>query len=163
MCEHLKEEQVESIINRYNRSKEQLLSILLDIQEASGHNYVSEEWTKLVAKELDVPLTKVHDVLTFYAMFSTIPRGKHVIEICKSSPCHVSKSEAIVKMFEELLGIKIGETTPDQCFTLLYTACVGACDIGPVAKIGEQVYGNLTREKIADIVNSCQGVSKCQN
>jgi len=155
-------DQVMDIIKKYNKQKEQLLSILLDIQCASGENYVAEEWAEVVAHELELPISKVHDVLTFYAMFSIEPQGKYVIEICKSTPCHVTKADAVVKMFEDVLGIGLGQTTPDNLFTLMHTNCVGACDIGPVAKIGEEVYGNLTAAKVAEIVNSYRGVSSCQ-
>lgn len=155
-CE-LKKEQVLEIIQSKNREKEQLLSILLEIQNASGRNYVDKEWARLVADELGIPLTKVYDVLTFYAMFSTESRGAYVIEICKSAPCYVLKSQAIAQIFEEELGIKMGETTSDNLFTLMYTPCVGACDIGPVAKVGEKVFGNLTREKIKEIINNYRG------
>jgi NADH-quinone oxidoreductase subunit E len=155
-------EQVLAIIKKYDKAQEQLLSILLDIQAASRENYVAEEWAEVVACELGLPITKVHDVLTFYAMFSIKPRGKYVIEICKSTPCHVSKADAIVKMFEAELGIKLGESTSDNCFTLLHTSCVGACDIGPVAKIGDEVYGNLTAAKVAKIINSYRRGSACQ-
>ncbi|SCM81490.1 NADP-reducing hydrogenase subunit HndA [uncultured Sporomusa sp.] len=154
--------QVLSIINKYGKAKEQLLSILLDIQATSGENYVAEEWAEVVACQLDVPISKVHDVLTFYAMFSTVPRGQYVIEICKSTPCHVTKADAVVAMFEEALGIKLGETTADNQFTLLHTSCVGACDIGPVAKIGEEVYGNLTAAKVAELVTSYREAKTCQ-
>lgn len=156
-------EQVMDIIKKYDSQKEQLLSILLDIQCASGENYVAEEWAEIVARELQLPVSKVHDVLTFYAMFNIEPQGKYVIEICKSTPCHVTKADAVVKMFEEVLGIGLGQTTPDNLFTLMHTSCVGACDIGPVAKIGDKVYGNLTAAKVAEIVNSYRGVSSCQN
>lgn len=163
MSDELKKEQVLEIIQKKGKEKEQILSILLEIQKASGKNYVDRTWARLVADELGVPLTKVYDVLTFYAMYSTEPRGKHVIEICKSAPCHVAKASAVVQMFEEALGIKMGETTADQLFTLQYTSCIGACDIAPAVKIGEKVYGHLTKEKVAEIINSFRGVSTCQN
>ncbi|MBP2649710.1 MAG: hndA [Firmicutes bacterium] len=153
MHKELTNEQVLKIIKANGNSKERLLSILLEIQKASGHNSVDEAWAKIVAQELHLPLTKVYNVLTFYAMFSTKHRGKYVIEICKSTPCKVTKSDEIVQMFEEELGINISETTPDNLFTLMHTGCVGACDIGPVAKIGERIYGNLTKEKISNIVS----------
>lgn len=146
-----------AIVEEKGRSKEHLLSILLAIQNASGKNYVQEEWAKVVATELNLSLSMVYDVLTFYSMFSTKPRGKYVIEICKSTPCYISKSDKIAKIFEKHLGIKVGETTKDQQFTLLYTACVGACDIGPVAKIGEEIYGDLTEDKINSIIIKYQG------
>lgn len=158
MSEELNSSQIIRIIEGIGKSKEQLLSILLVIQNASGKNYVEERWAQIVATELNLPLSKVYDVLTFYAMFSTKPRGKYVIEICKSTPCYISKSDVIAKIFENRLGIKVGETTKDHQFTLLYTACMGACDIGPVAKIGEDVYGDLTPDKINNILRKYQGV-----
>jgi NADH-quinone oxidoreductase subunit E len=163
MSDELKKEQVLEIIQKKGKQKEQILSILLEIQKASGKNYVDRAWARLVADELGLPLTKVYDVLTFYAMYATEPRGKYVIEICKSAPCHVANASAVVEMFEEALGIKMGETTADQLFTLQYTSCIGACDIAPAVKIGEKVYGHLTKEKVAEIINSFRGVSTCQN
>jgi NADH-quinone oxidoreductase subunit E len=161
MSGELRKEHVLEIIKSNGKAKEKLLSILLTIQEASGWNYVDKEWAKLVAAELDIPLTKVYDVLTFYEMFSTKPRGKYVIEICKSAPCHVSKANSVVQMFTEELGIEMGETTLDNLFTLQYTSCVGACDLAPVAKIGEKVYGHLTREKVAQIIKTYREGARC--
>jgi NADH-quinone oxidoreductase subunit E len=157
MCEELNLSQILMIIEDIGNSKEQLLSILLAIQHASGKNYIHEDWAKIVADQLELPLSKVYDVLTFYAMFSTRPRGKYLIEICKSTPCYITKSDTIAKIFADQLEIKIGETTKDQLFTLLYTACVGACDIGPVAKIGEDVYGDLSEAKIIEIIKKYRG------
>ena len=158
----LNKEQVLEIIQNKGKAKEKLLSILLAIQEVSGRNYVDKEWAKLVAVELGIPLTKVYDVLTFYAMFSTKPRGKYVIEICNSAPCHVSKSSLVVQMFTEELGIKMGETTSDNLFTLQYTSCFGACDLAPAVKIGAKVYGHLTGEKVAEIIKTYREGAKCR-
>jgi NADH-quinone oxidoreductase subunit E len=161
MSGELRKEQVLEIIKSKGKAKEELLTILLAIQKASGWNYVDKAWAKLVAEELHIPLTKVYDVLTFYEMFSTKPRGKYVVEICKSAPCHVSNANSVVQMFTEELGIKMGETTLDNLFTLQYTSCVGACDLAPVAKIGEKVYGHLTREKVAQIIKSYREGTRC--
>ncbi|MDD2401332.1 MAG: NAD(P)H-dependent oxidoreductase subunit E [Clostridia bacterium] len=162
MNDGLKKEQILGIIEKKNGEKEQILSILMEIQKESGKNYVDKEWARIVADELGIPLTKVYDVLTFYAMFSTEPRGKYVIEVCNSAPCHVVNGSAVVQMFEEELGIKMGETTADGLFTLQYVPCFGACDIGPAVKIGEKVYGNLTKEKVTELLNSYREVSTCQ-
>jgi NADH-quinone oxidoreductase subunit E len=150
-------EQVLAIIAKYGKAKEQLLSILLDIQDSASESYVAEEWAEVVACQLDLPISAVYDVLTFYAMFNIEPRGKYVIEICKSTSCHVTKADKVVAMFEEVLGVKLGETTPDRCFTLMYSSCVGACDISPVVKIGDEVYGNLTAARVAEIVTRYRG------
>jgi len=161
MCKKLNQSQVIAIIETHGKLTEGLLSILLEIQQASGENYVHEQWAKLVADQLGLPYSKVYDVLTFYAMFSTKPRGKYVIEVCKSTPCHISKSDQVVKMLENELGISIGSTTEDKMFTLLYTPCVGACDIGPVIKIGEDLYGDLTANKITELLKAYRGGLSC--
>ena len=150
----LTEAGVLQIIERHGQEARKLISILLDIQEASGRNFVDEPWVALVSRKLDVPLSKVYDVLTFYAMFSTTPRGEFVIEVCKSTPCHFNKAEQVVDWFKEALAIEVGESTLDGKFTLIRTSCVGACDVGPAAKIGADVYGNLTRDKVNTIIKS---------
>ena len=150
----LTEAGVSQIIEKHGKEARKLISILLDIEEASGRNFVDEPWVALVSRELNVPLSKVYDVLTFYAMFSTKPRGEFVIEICKSTPCHFNKAEQVVDWFKQALGIEVGESTLDGKFTLIRTSCVGACDVGPAVKIGNDVYGNLTREKVDILVKS---------
>lgn len=154
MKQLLTKEDVETIIERNGKSQKSLIAILLEIQEASGKNYVSQEWADIVAKELNLSISTVYDVLTFYAMFSIKPRGKYVIELCKSAACHVNNSKHVVELFEKALGIKIGETTEDGLFTLQYTSCIGACNVSPSMKIGEKVYGNLDENKIVDILDS---------
>jgi len=154
MQEQLTEGQVLKIMEKYHNDAQQLIAVLLDIQEASGENYVNERWSALAARVLNVPLSKIYDILTFYAMFSSTPRGEYVIEICKSTPCHFTAAEQVVAWFEQILGIKMGETTLDRKFTLSRTCCVGACDVGPVAKIGDEVYGDLTLEKVNTLVKS---------
>jgi NADH-quinone oxidoreductase subunit E len=100
-------------------------------------------------------------------MFNTEPRGEFVIEICKSTPCHFIKAEEVLKWFESAAGIKAGETGGN--ISLQRTSCVGACDIGPAAKIGDHVFGNLTEEKVKTLVKCCrEGKSEeleslCQN
>ncbi|MCL2129498.1 MAG: NAD(P)H-dependent oxidoreductase subunit E [Treponema sp.] len=167
--QELSKEKVINIMESYGNESQQLIAILLDIQAASGKNYVSKRWAELASTVLNVPLSKIYDVLTFYSMFSTRPRGQYVIEICKSTPCHFTKADEVVKWFEEAAGIKIGETTGDGKITLLRTSCVGACDTGPAVKIGDHVFGNLTSEKVNALVKHCiegnlKGLeSLCQN
>jgi NADH-quinone oxidoreductase subunit E len=161
--EHTLEVEIAKRITRqYNYAKEKLLSILLDIQKESGKNYISEKSAITVAQELDMPISKLYDVISFYAMLNLEPKGKYIIEICKSPICHVNSCRSKAKIFEKLLGIQMGETTPDGLFTLEYTSCFGACDLGPAAKIGEKVYGNLDTEKIENIINSYRGEAICQ-
>jgi NADH-quinone oxidoreductase subunit E len=165
----LSKDQVLKIMERYENDPQQLIAVLLDIQAASGKNCVEKQWAQLAADVLKVPLSKVFDVLTFYAMFSTEPRGEFVIEICRSTPCFFLKTEPqpsptgegspldeVARWFEAAAGVKMGQTTADGKISLFYTSCVGACDIGPVAKIGDDVFGNLSEEKVKTLVKCCR-------
>jgi NADH:ubiquinone oxidoreductase subunit E len=147
-------EKVKEVLNKFKNEKESLIQIMLELQKLSGKNYLPDEWVEYVAKALDLPMSKVYGVITFYAMFNNKSRGKNLIEVCKSGPCHVAGAADIVRMLEAELGIKLGETTLDSLFTLEHSSCFGACDIAPAIKIGEKVYGNLTEELLRDIINS---------
>jgi NADH:ubiquinone oxidoreductase 24 kD subunit len=165
--QELSKDQVLKIMERYGNDPQQLIAVLLDIQAASGKNFVEKKWAQLASTVLNVPLSKIFDVLTFYAMFSTQPRGEYVVEICRSTPCFFSHSEEVARWFEEAAGVKIGQTTADGRISLFYTSCVGSCDIGPVAKIGDDVFGNLTEDKVKQLVERCREgkelLSLCQN
>ena len=171
--QQLTKEQVLKIMERYGNDPQQVIAILLDIQEASGSSCVEKQWAELASGVLNIPLSKIFDILTFYAMFSTKPRGEYVIEICRSTPCYFGSTapgtNEIVKWFEDALEIKMGETSADKKFTLTFTNCVGACDIGPVAVIGDDIFGSLTQEKVKTLVNLCRErktqelQSLCQN
>ena len=145
-------------MERYGNDPQQLIAVLLDIQAASGKNYIEKQWAELTSRVLGIPLSIIYDVLTFYAMFSTEPRGEYVIEICRSTPCFFGscKTEQAVKWFESEAGVKMGQTTADGKLSLFFTSCVGACEIGPVAKIGDNIYGDLTEEKVKTIVQYCR-------
>jgi NADH-quinone oxidoreductase subunit E len=166
----LTEDAVLKIMDNYGNDPQQLIAVLLDIQAASGRNYVDRQWAQLASGHLDVPLSKVYDILTFYSMFSTEPRGEYLIEICQSTPCHfgsaAQRAQKLVDWFETAAGIRVGETSADGKITLARTSCVGACEIGPVAKIGDDVFGNLDEEKVKTIVACCREgtkISLCQN
>ena len=141
--ETLSRERVLEIIEECGGDKEHLLSILIEIQRECRRNYINEASARVVAEKLD---------LTFYAMLETKPRGRYIIEVCNNAPCYISKSHVMAKFLRKELGINFGETTPDGMFSLQYMPCVGACNIGPVIKIGDRVYGNLNEERIRKIL-----------
>jgi NADH-quinone oxidoreductase subunit E len=165
----LSKDRVLKIMERYENDPQQLIAVLLDIQAASGRNCVEKKWAELASEVLKVPLSKIYDVITFYAIFSTEPRGEYVIEICRSTPCFFTRSEDVVRWFETETGVKMGETTADGKISLLYTSCVGACDIGPVVIIGDDVFGSLTEEKVKSLIKLCREDNRqelrslCQN
>ena len=156
MGQPLREDMVRKIMDNYGNDPTQLVAVLLDIQSASGRNYVDMKWAELVSSLMGVPLSKVFDILTFYSMFSTTPRGKYLIEICHSTPCRFCGTQDVVGWFEVAAGIKIGQTSMDGKITLLRTNCVGPCEIGPVVKIGDEVFGNMDAEKAKTLVKCCQ-------
>lgn len=142
------------IIERIGKTPDRLIEVLLEVQKQSDENYISENQLKIISKELNVPLSKVYGVATFYSMLSTKKRGKYVVQICNSGPCYVRNSKKIAEAFEDALGIKIGEVTEDGLFSLEFTSCIGACDLAPAVKINEEIYGNLDREKVYKLIDS---------
>lgn len=141
-----------NIIHSMGANTEHVLAILLELQDKSQRSFIDEETALLVADEVGISLTHVYDILTFYAMLETKPKAKFIIEVCNSTPCYYTKSNKIVEIIEKELNIKIGETTHDKKFSLIYTPCVGACDIGPVIKIKDDIYGDLNEEKIKNLI-----------
>jgi NADH-quinone oxidoreductase subunit E len=123
---------------------------LHDVQ--ADNNSLSEAELLQVARTMDIPLSRVYGVATFYSMYSVRPRGKYVIRICESAPCHITGAQAVIRAFEQALGIRMGETTKDRKFTLEYTSCLGVCGVAPAVMINDQVYGNLTPSKVQEVL-----------
>ena len=134
---------------RENAGYGKILEELRLAQARSAQQYLSQEVLTGIAARLNVPEVRVSEAASFYAMLSQAPRGRVCIQLCKSPICRTSGGHDAAKDFEELLGIRMGEVTPDGLFSLEYTSCLGACDMAPAARIGEKIVGNLNREKIA--------------
>ncbi|MGI5921876.1 MAG: NADH-quinone oxidoreductase subunit NuoE [Syntrophomonadaceae bacterium] len=115
-------------------------------------SYLPEEAVIEAAEIFNVPVAKAYGVATFYSMFSVKPRGKNVIRICESAPCHVAGAAEVVAALEAELGIKMGETTSDGKFALELTECVGQCQATPVITINGKAYLDVTPEKVPDIL-----------
>ena len=147
-------EQKLKILERFPKHRAQLLSILHALQRANPRNHLTGEDLRLVAKYLDLPLSEVHDAVTFYSMFSLKPRGRHVIRICTSPPCHLAGGWSVLSALQEELGIAVGETTPDGLFTLETTSCLGICGVAPAMMIDDEVYGQLTPKRLREILVS---------
>lgn len=162
MTKNLTTEQKLEIIRRNGASKEQLLRILLELQNHSEQSYIDEETAKLVASEVGMSFAKIYEVLSFYAMLETKPTARFVIEICNSTPCHYAKSQWIADFLEEILGVKMGEVTKDGMFAFHFTSCMGACDIGPVMKIKDVIYGHLTKDKVVEILEDLKNSVLCK-
>jgi len=137
-----------------DKGQEDLLELLKEAQNRSG--YLSEKTIVKIAKSLDIPISDVYGVATFYSFLSTKPQGRNVIRVCKSLPCFLKNSQTIIKSVEEELGIKPGETTPDGKFSFQLTNCIGACDKAPAMLINNDVHVDLTPGKISRILKACE-------
>ena len=142
----------QKIIQQYDPSPENLLSILHDLQDANQRHYLTEQDLQDAAAYLRLPISFVEGVATFYTMFSLTPRGKYIIRICESPPCHLMGSTTIAQELMNLLGIQFGETTGDELFTLEMSSCLGVCGVAPAMMINDEVYGNLTPHRILEIL-----------
>ena len=132
--------------------RDQLLGIIKEEQAKNGS--ISEEAMAGMAQILQLPIGDVYGVTTFYSFLSTKPLGRHVIRICKSMPCFLQDGETMAAAIEKEIGIVPGETTADGRFSFELTNCIGACDQAPAMLIDDEVYGDLTPEKIGEILKS---------
>jgi len=139
----------ESIITKHEARKEFLIGILQEIQEE--YNYLPKDALICVSEKLSVPLIQVYSVATFYKTFSLKPRGKHIINVCLGTACHVRGARRIVDKLQRKLNINIGETTEDKLFTLETVRCVGACALGPVVVIDRELYSQVNT-KTVDVI-----------
>lgn len=141
---------VAEIASRYKGRPEMLMKVIIQVQKIEPA--FSAAVAAVIAREMEIPQTRVYSFITFYAMLSVKPRGKYIIRMCKSAPCHVRGAREIVNALEDLLHIKMGETTDDKRFTLEYCPCLGVCEESPAIMINEKAYVNLTPESVRDIV-----------
>lgn len=142
----------ETIIQKYPKNdRSNLISMLQDIQEIYG--YLPESALKDISEHLNIPLSSIYGVATFYNQFRLTPLGKNVIRICRGTACHVKNSANLLMVLESELGIKAGMTTRDKVFTLETVACIGACSIAPVININDDYYGRVTVKEIPKILN----------
>ncbi len=140
------------ICAKYTPEKDNLIYILHDIQDTHPQHYISEEALQTVAEYLNLPPNHIYGVLTFYTMYSTQPRGQNIIRLCESPPCYIKGSENILRKLKILLGVETGETTQDGIFTLELCACLGVCGNAPVMMINNDVYGDLTEDRVEEII-----------
>ncbi len=144
--------QVLDIIEKYDRDKTRLITILQEVQAV--YRYLPQEVLTYVATALDMPVAQVYGVATFYAHFSLEAKGKYVIKVCDGTACHVKGSSKLLDTITGKLKLsKDKHTTDDMLFTLEAVSCLGACGLAPVMVINEQVYGEVTSKKCEEIID----------
>ena len=140
---------LDQTIEHYHHDPTALIQVLHAAQQLFG--YLSADVLRYICAALKLPLSQVYGVVTFYHFFTMVPRGKHQILVCTGTTCHVRGSKAILGQFEEQLGIKTGETTKNNLFSLDSARCIGACALAPAMAVGDDVYGRLSPDKVLRI------------
>jgi NADH:ubiquinone oxidoreductase subunit E len=138
---------MKKLLEKHPRSKDSLLDILHELQDAEPTHHLSDDALRAVAEYVGIPLAEVVSTATFYTMYSRVPRGRHIIRMCESPPCHLAGAESLLKALAEHLGVEVGGTTSDGAVTLETSSCLGVCAEAPAMMIDDRVYGNLTKEE----------------
>jgi len=142
---------VDEIIDEYQGEDSWLVMILQDIQEE--YNFLPLPALERIAEKLDIPLSRVYNVATFYSSLSLTERGKHLIKVCDGTACHLRGFTNLRDEINRQLGIREAQTTEDRMFTLEVVACLGACALAPVMSIDGKCYGNMTLEKVREVLD----------
>lgn len=150
----VRDQKLAEIIESHKNTRGALIPVLHEAQELYG--YLPIEVQKKVAEGLNVPLSEVYGVVTFYTQFSLNPKGKYKIQVCMGTACYVKGSGQILDKLKEKLGVNVGECTEDGKFSLEACRCIGACGLAPVIMINDDVYGRLVPDEIEGIINKYQ-------
>ena len=144
------EKKLDDVIESHRGEEGAVMPIPQKAQEIYG--YLPEEVQRHIALALDIPLSEVYGVATFYSQFQLNPKGEYPVAVCLGTACYVKGSGILMEKLEELLGVGSGEITEDCRFSLDATRCIGACGLAPVLTIGEDVYGRLEPDQLPNIL-----------
>lgn len=146
----LNEEKIEQIIKKYRHKKGILIQLLLDIQKEL--NWIPPNIIKKISETLNIPVSHIYRVASFYAALSLKPIGTHLIQVCLGTACHVRGGSKILDAVEDFLKIKAGNTTDDMTFTLSGVNCLGCCAQGPMLMVGNDYYGGVKPTNVKGIL-----------
>lgn len=146
-------EKIEEFKKFIKENKDKQGALMPVLQEAQGKfGYLPVEILEMISKGLNIPLSEIYGVATFYSQFTFIPKGENNISVCLGTACYVKGAEKILAEIENVLGIKCGGTTPDLKFSITPTRCIGACGLAPVININDEIHGRLKVEDIKGII-----------
>ena len=141
---------IKSVCKEHGNKAGEVINVLHKVQGEFG--YLPAEVQELVAKELNIPVSRVYGIVSFYSFFTMTPKGEHPISVCLGTACYVRGAEKVLDELKRQLGIGVGEVTPDGKFSLTCLRCVGACGLAPVIEVGEKVYGRMTPDRVKDVL-----------
>lgn len=139
------------ILEKYPKDKRYTLAILQDIQR--NYDYIPKEAISEVSNYIESPLSEVYTIATFYKALSLKPKGKYVIKVCNGTACHIRGSDKVLDAIKSSLNIQPGETSEDGLFSIEIVNCVGACALAPVMVINDKYYGNMTKDKVHQVLD----------
>ena len=145
-------EKIDQVIDKFKNRQGILIPVLKEVQDICG--YLPKKVQQRIAQGLQLPASQVYCVVSFYAFFTTIPRGKHVIRVCLGTACYVRGSKQILDNLQRELHVEVGGITQDRKFSLEAVRCLGACGLAPVMVVGSDTYGMITPGKAIEIVSS---------
>jgi NADH:ubiquinone oxidoreductase subunit E len=145
-------EKIDRVIDKFKNSQGVLIPVLKEVQDICG--YLPKKVQHRIARGLQLPASQVYGVVSFYAFFTTIPRGKHIIRVCLGTACYVRGSKQILDNLQRELHVEVGGITQDRKFSLEAVRCLGACGLAPVMVVGSDTYGMITPGKAIEIVRS---------
>jgi len=149
---------VDAIIDRYGARRDALIAVLQDA--SAKFNYLPEPVLRRISARLEVPFAEVYGTASFYKAFSLEPRGKHLLQICVGTACHVRGAQRLLEELERVLSVKAGMTTPDRLFTLEAVNCLGACALGPIVVADGTYHGSMTPAKVSGLVDTLMKTDK---
>lgn len=144
-------EKVDKILDKYGHRHDALIGMLQDVQRLE--NYLPPETLQYVGEKLEVPLSRIYYIATFYKSFSLEPRGRHIIKVCLGTACHLNNAVQNLEQIQRTLDIGEGETTGDKMFSLETVNCVGTCALAPVTMVDEDYYGAVSPGKVEKILS----------
>lgn len=144
-------------LNEFMKGKDEseLIEVLHKTQDLYG--YIPKDIATKIAVNLNIPLSKIYGVATFYSRFSLTPKGKYAISVCMGTACYVKGAESILDEFSKILKIGVGETTEDLNFSIVETRCVGNCAFAPVVTVNDKVYKNVEVSQVKGIIDEILG------
>ena len=143
-------EKVKDIVKEFKEMKGALIPALHEVQKLFG--YLPEEALQVVSEEIEIPMSEIYGVATFYSQFALEPKGEHIIKVCLGTACYVKGAQDILDRFSSVLEVEVGKTTSDGKFTLEAARCLGACGLAPVLMVDDKVYGRLIPADVIRII-----------
>ena len=145
---------LEKLCDKYREEQGAIIELLQTIQ--AEEQYLPRETLEQISQQLEIPLSQLYGLATFYRAFTFKPKGKHQVTCCMGTACHVRGGQRVVEQFQRILGVRVGDTTDDGQFSLETVNCVGACAVAPIAIVDGQYHGEMNSAKVPRLVDQCR-------